>query len=49
MQPDAAGASAPGAFDVSAAIARGKENPSWIPLESNPEALNTFARGIGLL
>jgi len=36
------------AFDVSAAIARGKENPSWIPLESNPEALNTFARGIGL-
>ncbi len=48
MQPDATGASAPGAFDVSAAIARGKENPSWIPLESNPEALNTFARGIGL-
>jgi hypothetical protein len=36
------------AFDVSAAIARGKENPSWIALESNPEALNTFARGIGL-
>ncbi len=34
--------------DVAGAIARGKENPSWIPLESNPEALNTFARGIGL-
>jgi hypothetical protein len=33
---------------VGAAIARGRENPSWTPLESNPDALNQFARGMGL-
>ena len=31
-----------------AAIQRGKENPSWVPLESNPDALTGFARGIGM-
>jgi ubiquitin carboxyl-terminal hydrolase L3 len=33
---------------VAGAIARGRENPSWTPLESNPDALNQFAAGIGL-
>ncbi len=33
---------------VAGAIARGRENPSWTPLESNPDALSQFASGIGL-